>query len=39
MRLPIIIAAVLALGLSACAQRSTAPGPAAPARPGPLTAR
>lgn len=39
MRLPIIIAAVLALGLSACAQRSTAPGPAAPALPGPLTAR
>lgn len=39
MRLPILLAAVLALGLSACAQRPTAPGPAAPALPGPLTAR
>ena len=39
MRLPIILAAVLALGLSACVQRPTAPGAAAPALPGPLTAR
>ena len=39
MRLPILLAAVLALGLSACVQRPTAPGPAAPALPGPLTAR
>ncbi|MGD9710356.1 MAG: hypothetical protein AB7U65_11100, partial [Halothiobacillaceae bacterium] len=39
MRLPIILTLALALGLSACAQRPTAPGPAAPALPGPLTAR